>query len=162
MITEAVRPWAFVVSAGLLAVLPDLDTAYMSWVPYEDFLGHRGFWHSPFVLAFLSIVLAAFIGGLVRQVSGRVVLLLGATWAAASVSHSLLDALTDGGLGVMMFFPFSQERFFFAWQPIHVARIGLAGALDSFARVFPSELPFCVAAAAIGGAGYVAYRRKNG
>ena len=151
---SSVRPWAFVVSAGLLSVFPDLDVAYMHWVPYNAFLGHRGFWHSPFVGALISAMLAVFVGVLVRNISSRAVLLLAAIWTVAYASHPLLDALTDGGLGVMMFFPFSTERFFFTWRPIHVALIGISGAWRSFLSVFPSELPFCAAAVAIGGTAF--------
>lgn len=45
-------------------------------------------------------------------------------------THSLLDALTDGGLGVALLWPFSNERFFAPWRPIPVAPIG-AGMLSS-------------------------------
>jgi inner membrane protein len=156
-----IRPSAFVLSAGLLSLLPDLDTVYMRWVPYENFFGHRGIWHSPFVLVMLAAILATFVGLLVRQIPARAVLLLGATWAAAGVSHPLLDALTDGGLGVMMFFPFSEERFFFPWRPLHVARIGVTGALASFSRVFPSEIPLCAGALILGCSAYLAQSWKS-
>ena len=43
--------------SGLVALLPDLDAVYYGRVAYKDFLGHRGFWHSPFVLTLLGIVL---------------------------------------------------------------------------------------------------------
>ena len=72
------------------------------------------------------------------------------------MSHPLLDAMTDGGLGVMMFFPFTVDRFFFTWRPIHVAIIGISAAWQSFLSVFPSELPFCAAAAAVGSAAFFA------
>ena len=39
-----------------------------------------------------------------------------------TMSHALLDALTDGGLGVAFFSPFSNERYFFPWTPIRVSR----------------------------------------
>jgi len=41
------------------------------------------------------------------------------------LSHPLLDALTNGGHGVALFWPFSKERIFFPWQPIEVSPIGL-------------------------------------
>lgn len=47
-----------------------------------------------------------------------------------AVSHPLLDSLTDGGLGVALFWPFSNERFFAPWRPIPVAPIG-AGMLSA-------------------------------
>ncbi|MET0592934.1 MAG: metal-dependent hydrolase [Polyangiaceae bacterium] len=40
-------------------------------------------------------------------------------------SHGLLDALTNGGLGVAFFAPFSNERVFFPWRPIAVSPIAV-------------------------------------
>jgi membrane-bound metal-dependent hydrolase YbcI (DUF457 family) len=39
-------------------------------------------------------------------------------------SHPLLDALTDGGLGCALFWPFDSTRYFAPWSPIPVAPIG--------------------------------------
>lgn len=54
------------------------------------------------------------------------------------LSHALLDALTDGGLGVALFWPLSDERIFFPWRPIPVAPIGR--------RFFTTERGLLVAA----------------
>jgi inner membrane protein len=43
----------------------------------------------------------------------------------ATLSHPTLDALTNGGLGVGFFAPFSNERYFFAYRPIEVSPIGV-------------------------------------
>jgi inner membrane protein len=40
-------------------------------------------------------------------------------------THGLLDTLTDGGLGIALLWPFSNERFFAPWRPLPVAPIGL-------------------------------------
>jgi inner membrane protein len=37
----------------------------------------------------------------------------------------LLDAMTDGGLGVAFFAPFDNHRYFLPWTPIRVSPIGL-------------------------------------
>ena len=42
----------------------------------------------------------------------------------ATVSHGLLDALTNGGLGVAFFSPFDTTRYFFPFRPIQVSPIG--------------------------------------
>lgn len=39
------------------------------------------------------------------------------------LSHGLLDALTNGGLGIAFLSPFSNERFFFPIQPIEVSTL---------------------------------------
>jgi inner membrane protein len=49
-------------------------------------------------------------------------------WAyvfVATASHGLLDAMTDGGLGVAFFSPFNNHRYFLPWRPIRVSPIGL-------------------------------------
>src|SRR6185436_12241517 len=56
-------------------------------------------------------------------------------------SHGILDAFTDGGLGVAFFAPLHNERYFFPFTPIAVAPISITG---FFTRrgfgVFASEL----------------------
>ena len=44
-------------------------------------------------------------------------------WSVSAVTHPLLDALTDGGSGVMLLFPFNDARLFFPWRPIHAGNI---------------------------------------
>ena len=44
----------------------------------------------------------------------------------ATASHGVLDAMTDGGLGVAFFAPLSDTRYFFPWRPIVVSPIGVA------------------------------------
>jgi len=44
------------------------------------------------------------------------------------MSHGILDAMTDGGLGVA-FSPMDQNRYFLPIRPIHVAATSLRGLL---------------------------------
>src|SRR5262245_44962050 len=44
----------------------------------------------------------------------------------ATSSHGVLDAMTNGGLGVAFFAPFSDVRYFFPWRPIIVSPISVA------------------------------------
>jgi inner membrane protein len=98
-----------------LALLPDLDAiGFMLGVPYAAEWGHRGAAHS----ILLALVAGALVGLVAR--SGRIALLA----MVALASHGLLDALTDGGLGVALYWPFDLTRHFFAWRPIPVAPIG--------------------------------------
>src|SRR5260370_12093404 len=147
---RAVLPrWAIPVSSGLLAVAPDLDTFVMRAfdIPYSSFFSHRGFFHSPFFLALISAVLAAVVAG---RHSRRAVMLLGVMWAGCAITHPLLDALTDGGSGVMLLFPFSEARLFFPWRPIHVSPLSISRFFTKAGYILLSELPFCIAAMAIG------------
>lgn len=38
-----------------------------------------------------------------------------------AASHPLLDAMTSGGLGVALAWPWSEQRFFASWRPIRVS-----------------------------------------
>src|SRR2546421_7292214 len=97
--------WAIPVTAGLFAVAPDLDTYAMFAfnIPRGSLFAHRGVFHSP---AFLILV-AAIIAVLV--VRDKTAALLAAVWAGAAITHPLLDMLTAGGSGVMLFFPISTD-----------------------------------------------------
>jgi inner membrane protein len=44
----------------------------------------------------------------------------------ATVSHPLLDMCTNGGLGVALYWPYSNERVFFDFRPIAVSPIGVS------------------------------------
>jgi inner membrane protein len=98
-------------------ILPDADViAFALGIPYEHMLGHRGLTHS---IAFAVVV--ALLGTLLVPTHRR------ATFGfllVCALSHPLLDALTDGGLGVAFFAPFHNDRYFFAWTPIRVSPIG--------------------------------------
>ncbi len=107
--------WRSAVAFSLLSLLPDADVvAFVFRVPYSAPFGHRGATHSFFF--------AGVCGGLAWLATrrARTALLVALTVA----THPLLDALTDGGLGVALFFPFTNERYFFPWQPLPVAPIG--------------------------------------
>ena len=125
------------VQAGVVAsILPDLDVlAFGLGIAYEDALGHRGFSHS---LAFAALLaLAAACGSRAFDTT-----FIRAFWFvfAATASHGLLDALTNGGLGVAFLWPFSDERHFAPWQPIEVSPIGRGFFSAQGARVLLSEL----------------------
>jgi inner membrane protein len=106
---------------ALCSMLPDADVlGFPLGIRYGDLLGHRGFSHS---VAFAA-VLAALAVPLVRGKEGPE---WGRLWTylfLATVSHGLLDALTDGGLGVAFFAPFDETRYFFPFRPIEVSPIG--------------------------------------
>jgi inner membrane protein len=147
---RAVMPrWAIPVSSGLLAVAPDLDTLAMRAldIPYGSFFGHRGFFHSPFFLILFAALLA------------RLHAWIGLMWAGCAITHPLLDAMTDGGSGVMLLSPFSTERIFFPWTPIHVSPLGILEFFDKAGYILRSEAPFCAGAMAIGVVGLLAKRR---
>lgn len=109
-------------AAGVLAsVLPDLDVlAFRLGIAYSHALGHRGFSHSLAFAALLAL-LAAMAAPWLRSRRGVAALFVG----TAAASHALLDMLTDGGLGVALWWPWSDQRWFAPWRVIEVSPIGL-------------------------------------
>jgi inner membrane protein len=122
---------SFCAGAAAVAMLPDVDVIGMRFgVPYEDLCGHRGLTHG---LVFAGCVgLAVALGARSKR--------LALPLALATATHGVLDALTDGGLGVAFFSPFSNERYFLPWRPIQVSPITLTHFFeDGGARVLLSE-----------------------
>jgi inner membrane protein len=159
-ISNVLPKWAIPVSAGLVAVAPDFDTLAMGLfaIPYNSFFGHRGFFHSPFFLLIASAILAAIV---TRRQPWRVTARLAAIWAVCAITHPLLDAMTDGGLGVMLLFPISTARLFLPWRSIHVSPLSVSRFFDSVGYILRSELPFCVCATAIGVSGFLVRTRSR-
>jgi inner membrane protein len=110
--------------AAALAMLPDLDVvAFLFGIAYGDFWGHRGFTHSLF---FALLVALAVVATRFRESpwsSPRRWALVG-FFFLVTASHGLLDAMTDGGLGIAFFSPFENSRYFLPWRPLQVSPIG--------------------------------------
>jgi inner membrane protein len=132
--TVPVRLLMFGIAA---AMLPDADViAFRFGIPYANQLGHRGMTHS---LAFaICLAMTAWIFS--RQLAAsRKHAFLFIFFSAAS--HPLLDMLTNGGLGVALFWPVSDERIFFAHRVIEVSPLSIRRFFSSTGvRVMLSEL----------------------
>src|SRR5271169_3455850 len=111
--------------AGVLcSVIPDLDViGFRFGIRYGDFWGHRGFTHS-LVFAFLLAGVTA-VGLFWRGTSGIGRFALFGYLFLATASHDLLDAVTNGGLGVAFFSPFDNRRYFLPWRPVRVSPIAV-------------------------------------
>jgi inner membrane protein len=110
-----------------LSLLPDLDVVgFAAGIPYGAPFGHRGASHSLLAAAVVGVVamIAAATWRPAREV-GVGALRVGITVAIVVATHGVLDAMTDGGKGVALLWPFSTERFFLPWRPIPVAPIGV-------------------------------------
>jgi inner membrane protein len=113
--------WRFWYLAILCSVIPDADVAgFRFGVRYEDLWGHRGMTHSLIFAAVLGGVAAYWLKPDWRKEGWKLFLVL----AVIAASHGVLDAFTNGGLGVAFFSPFDRTRYFFPWQPIEVSPIG--------------------------------------
>ena len=81
-----------------------------------------------------------------------------------AISHPILDAMTDGGLGIAFFSPFSNERYFLPWRPIRVSPIGPRFFSARGMETMRSELVWVwipLAAAALLGRTIQRYRRPG-
>ena len=86
-----------------LPMVPDLDVvAFKIGIPYSHPLGHRGFTHS-LLYAVLQGYACAWIAQQYFRVPGRDWIRLGAVLSLATATHGLIDAMTDGGLGIAFF-----------------------------------------------------------
>ncbi|PYS98632.1 MAG: metal-dependent hydrolase [Acidobacteria bacterium] len=135
--TAARRPARFWLLSMLCAVLPDADVlAFAFGVPYGSMFGHRGLTHSlAFALALAFAVVALFF----RDAPDRRALVL--FFFLVTASHGALDALTNGGLGVAFFAPFSGARYFFPFRPVVVSPIGVGSFFSEWGlAVLESEL----------------------
>jgi inner membrane protein len=115
------RLWGILAVGMACSVLPDLDTiGFWLGIPYEHPLGHRGLTHSIAFAAVLSVVILRIAYRNSSTVERR---RLGWFFFLATSSHGLLDAMTNGGLGVAFFAPFDNTRYFFPFRPIEVSPI---------------------------------------
>ena len=133
-------PRRFWAACAVCSVLPDADVIglYLG-IPYDHPLGHRGLSHSlPFALA-VGAVAAFWVSRAPLQLPlSRLTLTL--VLSAITASHGILDALTDGGLGIAFLAPFDNARHFFPWQPIPVSPLGARALLSPYgAQVLLSE-----------------------
>lgn len=88
-------------------------------IRYGDLWGHRGMTHSLLFAAVIAVIMA-FRFAPARPERWKLMLLL----FVITASHGVLDAMTNGGLGVAFFSPFDTSRYFFPWTPIQVSPIG--------------------------------------
>jgi inner membrane protein len=120
---------------AVASLLPDADVlGFPLGIPYGAPFGHRGATHSLFVAVSCGVlVTVARWTDLRREREQRGIdasqggaLRLGVTTALVIATHGSLDAMTDGGRGIALLWPFSTRRIFFPWRPIPVAPIGAA------------------------------------
>ena len=90
-------------------------------------------------------------------------LLLSAPVLIAALAGGWLDAFTNGGSGIQLLWPLTDERYFMPWQPIAVSPIGVRNFISSYGLyVLYSEAKWVwLPALALGGAMYFLRRRKR-
>lgn len=103
------------------AIVPDFDgLAFKLGIAYGTMTGHRGFTHT------LAFALLLGLLGWWLAPRWRMYRTLGWAWVAlCTLSHPLLDMLTNGGIGIALFWPFDGTRYFSSWRPIEVSPVAL-------------------------------------
>jgi inner membrane protein len=141
--------WRELLLGALCSVLPDLDViGFHFGIQYGDLWGHRGLTHS---LLFAGVLSGAFVAlwhqyKPVADMTGLFVY-----FSFCTASHGVLDAMTNGGLGVAFLSPFDTTRYFLPLRPILVSPIEVSEFFTVYGlRVLASEaiwiwLPSCAA-----------------
>ena len=126
------------VAGVICSVLPDIDVVGFGFgIHYGGLFGHRGFTHS----LFFAVVIAGLFTWMLLGKGGPNPWITFLFLFVCSASHGLLDAMTNGGLGISFFSPFSNQRYFLKWRPIDVSPIGIYGFFsDGGLHVLRSEL----------------------
>jgi inner membrane protein len=115
------RVW---IAGVLCSVVPDIDViGFRFGIHYGDFWGHRGVTHSLLFSTLLASLVTFLVFRRVSSAIGRFALF--AYLFLATASHGVLDAMTNGGLGVAFFSPFATTRYFLPWRPIRVSPISV-------------------------------------
>ena len=130
--------WRELGLGAFCSVLPDLDViGFPLGIEYGDLWGHRGMTHSILFAALLAGILVAlwYRGKPAIAMTG-----LFLYFFLCTASHGVLDAMTDGGLGVAFFSPFDTTRYFFSARPVLVSPIGISEFFSEYgARVLANE-----------------------
>jgi inner membrane protein len=156
-------PWHLWLAGAILAVAPDLDViGFRLGIAYGDLLGHRGLSHSLFA--------AGLVGGVVTMLCyrrGAGALSAPVVWLflfLAMASHGILDAFTNGGLGVAFFAPFSTERYFFPVRPLEVSPLSVGRFLTAgrLVAILANEIQWVWVPSVVVGAAVLGYRYWSG
>ncbi len=142
-----VYPWRILFLAIIWSIAPDIDSiGFFFGIPYADVFGHRGISHSVFFAFISSVVLVSiFFSKMVPNITDKdknykpkIYLVIFFTLIMSS--HGVLDAMTNGGLGIAFFAPFDNSRYFLPWRPISVSPIGVKSFFSEWGlRVIISE-----------------------
>jgi inner membrane protein len=141
--------WRELFLGALCSVVPDVDViGFYVGIQYGNVWGHRGMTH--------SVVFAALLAGSLVALWYRGKPAAAMTWLflyffLCTASHGVLDAMTNGGLGVAFFSPLDTTRYFFPVRPVLVSPIGVSEFFSVYGvRILASKaiwiwLPSCAA-----------------
>ena len=122
--SHPIMTWPVLLLGTTCSIVPDLDViGFYFGIQYGDLWGHRGMTHS---LLFAGLLSAALVTMWYKQNARAAQVGIFVYLFLCTASHGVLDALTDGGLGVAFFSPFDTSRYFFAARPVTVSPIGIS------------------------------------
>src|SRR5437773_3997972 len=156
------RDWRFWTLAVASSILPDADIVGFAFgIEYGDLLGHRGLSHSLLFAALWSLLVVSCEYRRLMKFSRHWWSLV-SQFFLVTVSHGLLDAMTNGGLGVAFFSPFDTARYFFPWRPVHVSPVGVGQFFSGQgAAIMASEMQYVWLPIATVWAGVGVWRRSS-
>jgi inner membrane protein len=130
--------WRELLLGALCSVVPDLDViGFFFGVQYGDLWGHRGLTHS---VAFAALLAGSLVALWYRSKPAVTMTGLLIYFFLCTASHGVLDAMTNGGLGVAFFSPFDTTRYFFPVRPVLVSPIGVSEFFSSYGgQILASE-----------------------
>lgn len=126
-------PSSLIVAGIALAMLPDIDVLSFKFnIPYGDVFGHRGWTHSLLFAFVVPVLCVNLLRGWFKAGWLRCWLFL----TVSLLSHSLLDSITKGGVGVAWLWPYSPERFLAPpnWQVIPAAPFSIASYASDYGQ----------------------------
>jgi inner membrane protein len=162
LLPPELRTPSFICLGAVCSILPDLDVVTFRFgVPYGHVLGHRGVSHSLAFALFLSACLAWLVPMKAQPEQASRRMLFGFL-VLSTLSHGVLDALTNGGLGVAFFAPIDHGRYFFPWRPIRASPLSVSRFFSATGlQVLRSELHWVWLPAALL-AGLLTLLRRSG
>lgn len=141
--------WREMFLGAMCSVIPDLDViGFHFGIQYGDVWGHRGLTHS---LVFAALLAGSLVALWYRGKPAVAMTGLFIYFFLCTASHGVLDAMTNGGLGVAFFSPFDTTRYFLPVRPVLVSPIGIGEFFSAYGvQVLASEaawiwLPSCTA-----------------
>jgi inner membrane protein len=126
------------VLGAFCSVVQDLDViGFYFGIQHGDLWGHRGLTHS---VVFIALLAGSFVALWCRGKPAVAMRGLFLYFFLCTASHGVLDAMTNGGLGVAFFSPFDTSRYFFPVRPVLVSPIGVSEFFSAYGvRVLTSE-----------------------
>lgn len=158
--TPKKRALKYIALGIFCATFPDFDViAFKLGIPYEHPFGHRGFFHSIFFAYLQGLFIVRIFYHEYAFMSWNA-LKTGFYFFCCGVSHSLLDAMTNGGKGVAFFAPFDNSRYFLPWRPIQVSPVDIESFFGEWGmRVLQSEFYYIMIPSALLASGMLLFKR---